>query len=186
MQNARVPVTRAYADRDEPGRGGPRRVARAILAFAALALVAVPHDARAATGSLRGRVADESGRPLSNSIVMVKDDATGLARWTRCEADGLWVFPALPAGAYTVSAVLGGYGVVAVPGVRVPLTGVRELDLELVATDAEEEITITVDEPLQLDRGSIGARLGSDERDALPVGLRDVASLTTSSLLLDG
>ena len=175
MQNARVPRERAYTHENRAAGNGQRTAVYVIVALVAMLFVASPLSARVATGSLRGHVADEAGRPLAKSIVMAKDEATGLARWTRCEPDGRWIFPALPAGAYTVSALLGGYGIVAVPDVRVPLAGVREIDFQLVATDVEEQITMTVDEPIQLDRRSIGTRLDRGTSDALPAGLRDFA-----------
>ncbi|MCM2313931.1 MAG: TonB-dependent receptor, partial [Thermoanaerobaculia bacterium] len=169
---------RAYMHENRaPGNGHSSAIC-AIVVVVAMVFVASPLFARAATGSLRGRVTDENGKPLAQSHVVAKEQATGLAHPTKCGPDGHWIFPALPAGTYTVSASLGGYGTVTVPDVRVPLAGVRAIGLELVATDVEEQITITVDEPIQLDRSSIGTRLDRGESGALPAGLRDVGYLS--------
>ena len=54
------------------------------------------------SGTLRGRVADESGAPLSGVQVTIRSKSQGF-RATSTNANGEFTVPVIPIGAYTVS-----------------------------------------------------------------------------------
>ena len=60
-------------------------------------------SAQTSTGTVRGYVKDQSGAPLADAEVQVRDAATGLQRATTSRADGSYVLPGLPPATYELS-----------------------------------------------------------------------------------
>src|SRR5690242_750035 len=60
-------------------------------------------SAQATTGSLRGVVTDNKGAVIPDADVTAKNDATGVETKTRTNGEGLYNFPRLAPGTYTVS-----------------------------------------------------------------------------------
>src|SRR5579863_7984390 len=58
---------------------------------------------QAINGSIRGRITDAAGAGVPAAKVTVLNDATGFTRSASSEDDGLFVFPNLPLGTYTVT-----------------------------------------------------------------------------------
>src|SRR5262245_49280691 len=83
------------------------------LAFilAALLLVTVPAGALAqeTRGALEGVVRDSTGGVLPGVLVQAVHQATSATSTATTDAAGLYRFPALAPGAYTVSATLSGF-----------------------------------------------------------------------------
>ena len=77
-----------------------------VLGFAALPGIVW---AQASTGSIDGRVFDETKAPMPGVTVTAKNIATGLTRTTTSSASGTYRLEALPAGTYDVSADLAGF-----------------------------------------------------------------------------
>ena len=62
-----------------------------------------------ATASISGRVVDQEGAVLPGVTVSVTNTATGAARDTITNGEGLYSIPALNPGSYTVTASLPGF-----------------------------------------------------------------------------
>ncbi|HET8797317.1 MAG TPA: carboxypeptidase-like regulatory domain-containing protein, partial [Thermoanaerobaculia bacterium] len=88
-----------------------------ILKWPTLALVIIlllPTLLFAQTGasSLSGTVTDEQGSPVPGVTLTATNTQTGLVRTAITAADGVYRFPSLPVGTYTVTAELSGFATV--------------------------------------------------------------------------
>lgn len=122
--------------------------------FVSLALlllgVAAPVRAQGSiTGSLQGTVKDQDEGVLPGVTVTVSADVlvTGSMRAVTDER-GMYRFPALPPGLYTVEASLSGFQTVRREGVRVRLGQALGVDIVLPVAKVAESITVTAEAPL--------------------------------------
>ena len=81
---------------------------RASIAVVAWFLLSVPGFAQS-LGTITGVVKDSSGAVVPGSTVTVVNKATNATRTTTSNAVGLFEFPALPPGIYTVKTELEGF-----------------------------------------------------------------------------
>ena len=89
--------------------------------------------AQADTGSIEGRIFDESRAPLPGATVTAKNLSTGLTRSTISSAIGTYRLGSLPAGDYDVSVELTGF-YTQTRRDKVLATSVDTLDFTLVAS----------------------------------------------------
>lgn len=84
---------------------------KSMLSFLALMLVAMSMIAvgQNATGIVTGTVTDESGAVVPNATVTITNKATGVARTTTTNAEGLYSAPSLVAGEYEVRVEIQGF-----------------------------------------------------------------------------
>ncbi len=74
-----------------------------LLALAMLLCAAPTHFAQSATGGIRGAVTDTNGAALPNATVAAKNTATGLDLRTTTNSEGIYAFPRILPGKYTVT-----------------------------------------------------------------------------------
>src|ERR1700728_2375048 len=90
------------------------------LLFASLAvLLSLGAASRAfaqSTRSIRGTVSDPSGAAIANAAVTVTDSGTGLGRDTVTNEAGIFVYPDLPIGSYTLKISAAGFKTENTPG----------------------------------------------------------------------
>src|SRR5260370_29739623 len=79
------------------------------LFFLAILLVASSTWGQGNQGTLEGSVADPSGAAVAGAQLTVTNDATGLKFQTTTSSDGLFAFPVLPLGTYTVEVEHAGF-----------------------------------------------------------------------------
>src|SRR5262245_32499722 len=84
-------------------------IMRKILALSLVLFSAVPALAQRTTGSLIGTVQDESGSVLPGVSVSLKGPTIVGTQTTTTNESGLYRFPALPPGTYTVSYTMQGF-----------------------------------------------------------------------------
>ena len=61
------------------------------------------------TGALGGRITDESGAVVPGAVVIVRNLATGVKESAETNHAGLYRFPALPPGSYSITASIKGF-----------------------------------------------------------------------------
>jgi len=101
-----------------------------------------PVMAQATTGSLKGVVADQNGAAVPNATVTAKSEETGTSATTTTGGDGLYEFPSLKPGKYTVSVEATNFKRTEHTGVDVKIGVVNPLDLALQAGSVSETVTV--------------------------------------------
>src|SRR5687767_1213194 len=88
----------------------PRTVYRrtSLLPFLCSALLC-PNRALAQSAAVSGRVIDPSGAIVANAEITLKREGTGDSRSTKSNSDGLYAFPFVRAGKYTLIATADGF-----------------------------------------------------------------------------
>lgn len=112
-----------------------------LLAFAVLAL-SVGAFAQGGQGELTGLVTDSTGAVVSGVELKLTEVATGEARTTTTTGAGIYRFPALPVGNYTLEVTTKGFKSVKVQNIVTSVGMVSTRDLKLEVGAATEQITV--------------------------------------------
>jgi hypothetical protein len=161
------------------------RLRRAIAFLHTVALcVILPAMARAqTTGTLRGSVVDENGRPLAGATVVIASAGQAVSgRGTVTDAAGAFVIVSLPpARDYVIQAEFPGYAVVQLTGVEIAAGSVTRQPIVLRERAAfRERVEVRALPPIvALERPDAGATLTSEFIDALPILGRDYQDILT-------
>src|ERR1051325_4636787 len=83
------------------------------------------------TASIRGTVTDSTGAVVADASVNASNNATGAKATTLTNAQGIYSFPVLNVGAYTVSAELRGFKTAVRQGVELQVNQTARIDLVL-------------------------------------------------------
>jgi len=111
----------------------------------------------AATGALKGVVADPSGSVVSGASVKVTSYATGQERTVVTQSNGSYLVPYLEPGNYKLEVSARGFKTLAIEKVEIHVTEVAALDLRLQVGAISETITVRdVPELLQTDSSALG------------------------------
>jgi hypothetical protein len=112
-------------------------------AWCALALaLAIPAAAQMVTGEIRGTVHDSSGAVLPGVTVTAINIETGLKRTDVTNPAGVYVFPSLPIGKYTVTAELEGFSRAEKTGFDLVADGRITADLTMAVGALTETVTV--------------------------------------------
>ncbi|MEA2568163.1 MAG: hypothetical protein QOI24_164 [Acidobacteriota bacterium] len=155
---------------------GSTRARISVLIFAML-LLSTALFAQSGSGSLSGRVLDETGAALPGVTVTATNDATGSTRTDVTSADGSYHFGSIPIGTYTVVADLSGFAVVTTKNVVVNVATETNRNISLKQAAVKEAITVTAEAPLVATEASVGTVVSQKELQNLPLNGRQFANL---------
>ena len=129
---------------------------------------------QAINGSVRGRVTDAAGAVVPQAKVTVTNNGTGFSRSLNTGEDGLFVFPNLPLGTYTVTVEKTGFSVERHTNIILDAgtEAVIEAQLRIGAVSTVVEVTAgaPVVEPSRL---ATGRTISHEEVDNLPLTSRN-------------
>ena len=151
----------------------------------AVALVALTHPVAAQsgpTGSLSGRVIDQSQGAVPGVTVTALNTATNDVRTDVTNGDGLFRVAALPVGTYQLTFQLDGFKSVRRVGVLVEAAVPRTIDVQLEVGGLTEQVTVMSDSPvLQNTTPTVARRLSSEEITSVPSSTRSFTHLLTAT-----
>jgi hypothetical protein len=153
---------------------------RRFAALLAIVLLAAPVWAQEQHGSIEGTVKDSSGAVLPGATVTVVG-GSGVKLDATADSQGVYRFPSLLPGTYTVSASLSGFAGNKVPDVVVQLGDVKKVDLALGLAGVSESVKVTAESPIVDVKQSTKATNISAERVELVPHNRDFTSLVTQA-----
>jgi hypothetical protein len=99
------------------------------------------------TGAVTGKVSDEQGAPLPGVNLTLAGASLMRARTTVSDVEGLFRFPALPPGTYSLKAELQGFGTVVQENIRLTTTVTLTLTIVMKPAAVQEEVTVIAKAP---------------------------------------
>ncbi len=165
------------------------RQAQRVLISALLLFLSVSANAQVTTATLVGLVRDNSGAVIPGANVVATHEGTGVAREGVSDANGEFVFSALPNGPYTVRIELSGFKTISQRGIQLGAGQTLRQTFTLEVGAMSETVTVTGEAPLVQTAMSLQAdSLGSQEVRELPVNRRNLQNLIglTAGVVITG
>ncbi len=151
-----------------------RHFSRLVFAVGILALPSLAQD-RTAIG---GTVMDSSGAVIPDSKVELKCPATGLSRETRTSATGIYEFPSLSIGSYSVTVTKNGFKPYKVDDIVLVFGQARTVDAVLQVGGTTDTVEVhETSEMLNRTSAEVGQVIESKQISEIPISGRNWASL---------
>jgi hypothetical protein len=126
-----------------------------MLALASIILsMSIPVVAQTGTGKISGLVTDGTGAVVSGATVTVTNQANGSVRMDKSDASGLYTFPALPSGNYTLTTTIKGFQTGKQTNVVLDAASDRTVDFKLVVGQITQEVVVDSVAQAQVETGS--------------------------------
>jgi hypothetical protein len=100
------------------------------------------------TGSLGGQVSDPNGAVIPDAKVVARNEATGQDYTTQTSDFGLYVFPTLNTGRYTVTVEKTGFKKINRSNIEIRVAQRVDLNLALEVGDVQQSVSVTAETPL--------------------------------------
>jgi hypothetical protein len=137
-------------------------------------LPAAQAQSSALDGVIQGVVLDARGLPSPNAAVEVVNAATSLRRRALTDELGLFRFPLLPVGEYSVEVRATGFAQVEKAGIRLNAGAVVTADFELTVASIQQTIAVERGAPvLESARSDLGTNIGAAAIQGLPLVSRN-------------
>lgn len=146
------------------------------MAFAALLVVALCATAFAqGTSSLTGTVTDPNGAVVSGATVTATNVATNISTTTQTTDAGLYRFPTLPVGTYTVKVEASGFSTASLEQVVLTVAQVVTQDIKLAVGSPTETVTVIAggEQLAQPSESSVSQLLNRNVWENYPLENRD-------------
>jgi hypothetical protein len=146
------------------------------MAFAALFVAALCVTAFAqGTSSLTGTVTDPNGAVVSGATVTATNVATNVSTTTQSTDSGLYRFPTLPVGNYTVKVEAAGFSTAQLEQVVLTVAQVVTQDIKLAVGSASETVTVVAggEQLAQPSESSVSQLLNRNVWETYPLENRD-------------
>src|SRR5579863_3100632 len=141
-----------------------------------LTLVSLPMAQNIVTGGISGTVTDPSGAVVPNANVNLKSNGTGETQTTITGGTGLYNFPLLKPGSYTVSISQSGFRTFN-ETLDVPLGQIATANIKLVVGNTSESVEVSGQAPLlQTEDANISTTYNQAQITALPNPGGDITS----------
>ncbi len=161
-----------------------RKLSARLLAFTSLTLFFVSPVLPQGANRISGKVTDPQGAILPGATVVASNVDTGLRSETTTNAAGIYVFPSLDPGDYSVEVTMPGFSTYRREGLTL-LTGQSlTVDAGLVVAGVEETVTVTGESPMITTQDRACAASSRTSRiENIPINTRDTQNL---ALLVPG
>ncbi|MBI1763927.1 MAG: TonB-dependent receptor [Acidobacteria bacterium] len=148
--------------------------------LAVLALVSLNAWAQTSSSRISGTITDATGALVPGAKVTIKDEATGVTYNQTTTGAGLFTFPSLPVGKYTVSVEMKGFKTINKTGNVLEVGTPLVVDAVLEVGQASEIVNIEGGyERLQTSNATIGNVVSQKAIEALPLNGRNPLILIT-------
>jgi Carboxypeptidase regulatory-like domain len=150
-----------------------------LLALAGWLAPAMVLQAQGDRSSLTGTVVDKAGGVVPGVLVRAVEKATGLARETVTNREGVYALAGLPAGLYSVAFTHAGFAPLHFENIDQPVGLTRSLNVTLTVSARGEEITVSeAVVSLNQTTAALGQGVEQKQMNDLPLNGRNWASLT--------
>jgi len=136
-------------------------------------------EAQEVTGGITGTVTDPSGAAVPGAKVTAEDVARGTSYPTETNSVGLYEFPRLPVGQYTITVESKGFSSSAKPAFELQMNQIARVDFRLSVGAVSETVDVSAAPPLlQTDTMQVGYVVSSNLNVNLPLATRNFVELT--------
>jgi hypothetical protein len=130
--------------------------------------------------SIYGSVFDSSGAAIPKAAVTATNVRTGISLPTVSNDSGVYIFPSLQPGEYTVTSTVAGFRKAVAEHIQLEVSSKISVDLKLEVGTASETVTVeSVTSPLETVNTSISDVVTQQRVQDLPLVNRDVGALIT-------
>lgn len=145
------------------------REIKTFLVLAALVTSSVLASAQTELGAITGRITDNTGATLPGTTITLRNEATGVVQMTTANSDGIYNFPKLVPGSYTITVSLSGFKRVERTHTVVDVNNTNQQDVALVVGETSEVIEVRAGvQQLQETTGSMGMVVEEKSIQELP------------------
>jgi hypothetical protein len=155
-----------------------------ILLAVAMTLCVGLAPAQTITASITGNASDPSGATIPDGIVTATNTETNVRSTTATNAEGIYTFPFLRVGSYTISVEAKGFKKSVVGPFRVDANQIARIDVKMEIGETTQTVEVTdVGALLQTETQATGDTITSTKLTSLPLNGRNFAAFT---LLIPG
>ena len=154
---------------------------RSLVVCLVLAIYLVlPLSAQTPSGEISGVVTDQSGSAVAGVRVALTNLAINATREVQTNESGLYAFPALPPGVYTLKVEKAGFRAIERKNIEVQVGSANRIDLALEVGELSNVVEITGGAPvLQSENASIGTVIENRSIVELPLNGRNYLQLAS-------
>jgi hypothetical protein len=132
------------------------------------------------TGSIRGTVSDPSGAAIAKAAVTLTDTNTGLNRDSVTNESGIFVYPDLPIGSYSLKISASGFETMNRPGLTLLTGQVIDLPIAMAVGSQTQQITVTSEtQQIETSISTVEQSVTQQQMRDLPLNGRNPLQLTT-------
>ena len=126
------------------------------------------------TGTINGRVTDPGGAVVAGAQIVVVNQSTNVSRETITNADGLYVFPDLPAGSYSVVIKASGFAANEFKDVVLLAGRATTVDAEMKVASLGTSVTVAgTSNSVELTQSMIQGQITSKAIENIPLDDRN-------------
>jgi len=154
------------------------------LLYIGLALLLLPGIATRtyaqSTGTIRGTITDPSKAAVQSASVIATDTNTGIIRTITSNESGIFVFPDLPIGSYTLKISANGFATQDRPALTLLTGQVIDLAIGLSVGSSTQEISVSSDtQQIETSTSTVAQSVSQEQMRDLPLNGRNPLQLTT-------
>ena len=148
--------------------------------FAVLLTTSAARVFAQSTGTIRGTVTDPSGAAVPNAAITAKESNTGIERKAATNDSGIFVFPDLPIGTYSLKISVPGFKTENRPNLQLLTGQTMDLTIPLAVGTQNTEITVTSEtQQIQTSTSAVQQSVSQQQMRDLPLNGRNPLQLTT-------
>ena len=131
-----------------------------------------------ATSTFNGRVLDQGDAVLPGVTVTATNVATGVARATVTNAEGVYSMPGLEPGVYRIETELAGFASSVRSNVQLTINATISADFKLALAGLQETLTVTGDAPMiEVTQSKVANTIQTTELQNLPMITRNITGM---------
>ena len=136
--------------------------------------------AQQATANVNGVVKDPAGAAIANGQIELTNVNTGVVRKTSTTTDGIYNFPSVVPGVYSMQTSAAGFAAVSQPPVTLEVGQTATFDFQLKVGAATSTVTVTAAAPsLEFSTSELGTVVSPAQINDLPLNGRNFTELLT-------
>jgi hypothetical protein len=139
-------------------------------------------SAQTANATISGHITDPTGALVSRATVILTASDTHIATKATSNSEGLYTFPSVKPGNYSMSVSVNGFGTTTIKGLTADVQGNLSRDIVLQIGAANQTVTVTegaADEMVARTSSELGTQIGEHQIHDLPLNGRNFTELLT-------